>query len=207
MIIYSRYDFNRQAILSGLNNENYTGIVIDRYIKDRKLLTQEEYYKIENLKYDDTFYQNLMFSVTNRKEIVDNIFGIGTAKMCRILNNLSRTYEDAIVLKNLYNLEKLKMDGHLSGYFRKRKLRQVMDIFDNLIKSKKVRITENKHKVIQSSEYLIYYEDYIFCCHSNLPYDFFEKYDENHKWLYLYNISNMSKLLDLIDHKFGKYMK
>lgn len=204
-IIYSKYDFNDCYIINDKTPLN--GILVHKYNKDRKLLTQEEYYNIETKKYEGIFL-DLHFDISsNHKKnfLINNIFGIGTTKMCRILNNLSKKDENAKILKLIYNLEKLKIDNNFSGRFANRSRLKIKKIFNELSKYKKIKIYINKHKVLASYEYIIEYDNYLFCYHYLWIDNDFNILNHN-KWLYKFNTINISKLFDIIYTKYNQYL-
>lgn len=212
MKITSKYNYNQYYLLN--KRRDLSGIVLLIDKKKRILLKQKEYFQLENIKTRyNSHHLDLYYSVNSSSfvDIKDNIFGIGTSKMCNKLNRLSKRYKSAKILKLLYNLEKLKIDFQYGlGYrYRSRKIEIYKKILFELNKFDEIKISINygKNKTTLVNEYIIKYKNYIFSFH----YIFIPNLPENIKRgkFIKYNKSNynLSKLLDLIYVEFGDYMK
>jgi hypothetical protein len=211
MKIHSKYNYNNYYLVN--NFRRNSGIVVEVNKKNRNLLTQEEYFNIENKYpvgkhlYKTIFERELYYSISSINSMIDNIFGIGTKKMCKILNNCSRYHPDAKILKLLYQFEKLKLDGFRYYYSIYKKEIIFNNLLTELNKFDDIKIQFNMVNGISSNiEYLIDYKGYLFSYYmrhkKNLIGD-----SEIGKQIYKDKITSISKIFDLIYNRFGKYMK
>lgn len=206
--VYSKYNYNDYYLIPRSKDPRVLfGLYLKVNKQERRLLTQEEYYKIENIKYKGD-QRNLYYRVSYLHKIISNIFGIGTSKMYRKLNYLSKKDHHAKILKLIYNFEKLKTDSFRNPYYRRRKLENIRKILLQLKEFEDVSINVNFIKGIgYNYEYLIDYKGYKFSYHSGEIKSLIDRDNLGKKEYYPDRTINLSKVLDLIYDRFGNYMK
>lgn len=208
--IYSKYNYSDYYLLPRSKDPiRLYGLYLNVNKIERKLMSQTKYFKIEKIK--NTYrgdHMNLFYDISSHYTIIDNVFGIGTTKMCRKLNYLAKKDHHAKILKLLYNFENLKIDAFRNPYSRSRKFDKIKNILLQLKDFEDISINVNFIKGIgYNYEYLIDYKGYKFSYHSLgikklIDYDNLGK-----KKYYPDKVINLSKVLDLIFDRFGKYMK
>jgi len=202
MKIPSKYNYNNYYLVN--NFRNNSGIVLEINKNKRNLLTQEEYFNIENTisanNYKTVFERELYYSISSINYILNNIFGIGTKSMIKILYKHAKRNQEAKILKLLYQFEYLKLYDNGDN-------RSIFKILAELNKFNNIKIRVNKINNFNTFvEYLIDYDGYLFSiCMTHNP--SILNLPVFGKQVYIIDNSSISKVFDLIYDRFGKYMK